>query len=112
MQKSLWRKTMAKKKEPDNLAKDAAAALAAGMSYGRWKAMNPNTVRAEPESDEIPDGWKLCKHCGKQFKPRKGTRQFYCEPWCQKEAHRERDRKRKRKQAEKKTAEQEGAENG
>lgn len=28
-----------KKKEMDNLAKDAAAALAAGMSYGKWKAM-------------------------------------------------------------------------
>ena len=27
---------MAKRKEMDNLAKDAAAALAAGMSYGYW----------------------------------------------------------------------------
>ena len=36
--------TMAKKKrEPDNLAKDAAAALAAKMSYGKWKAFHPHT---------------------------------------------------------------------
>ena len=34
---------MAKKREPDNLAKDAAAALAAKMSYGKWKAFHPHT---------------------------------------------------------------------
>ena len=28
-----------KTNEPDKLAQDAAAALAAGMSYGKWKAM-------------------------------------------------------------------------
>ena len=45
MQKSLYRKEKAKKKEMDNLAKDAAAAKAAGMSYGQWKAMQEERDR-------------------------------------------------------------------
>jgi transposase-like protein len=97
--------TMAKKKKAmDNLARDAAAALAAGMSYGRWKALHPYTKDKEEQESEVPEGWFICKHCGKQFKPRSGTQQRYCEPWCQKEAQRERDRERKRKLAARKGA--------
>ena len=42
-----------KKKELDKLAKDAAAALAAGMSYGRWKAMQDFPVVIEKETGKI-----------------------------------------------------------
>lgn len=101
---------MAKKKEMDNLAKDAAAALAAGMSYGKWKALHPQTVEEKAESDEVPDGWKVCKHCGKYFKPRKPG-QRYCDIQCQRETERIRDREYKRKQAEKKRAEERNKEN-
>lgn len=52
---------MAKKKEMDNLAKDAAAALAAGMSYGKWKAMQDPVKIEEPNPDEIPEGYKICE---------------------------------------------------
>ena len=76
---------MAKKKEMDNLAKDAAAALAAHMSYGKWKAMQDNSV-AVKKKDEIPESWKVCPHCGKSFKPTKGTPQKYCEMFCQQQA--------------------------
>lgn len=72
---------MAKKREMDNLAKDAAAALAAGMSYGKWKALQENPL-PKKKKDEIPDGWKVCKRCGKPFKP-KATNQKYCDFVCQ-----------------------------
>ena len=77
--------TMARKKEMDNLAKDAAAALAAGMSYGKWKAMQGYTE--VKKADEIPKGWRACKVCGKIFKPT--NKQIYCEYACQKTAQKE-----------------------
>ena len=74
---------MAKKKEPDKLARDAAAALAAKMSYGKWKALQGNPV-PQKKADGIPDGWKVCKRCGKHFKPT-NKNQKYCEYKCQRE---------------------------
>ena len=79
---------MAKKKEPDKLAQDAAAALAAGMSYGKWKALQENPL-PKKKTDGIPDGWKVCKRCGKPFKS-KAKNQSYCEYTCQREAAEER----------------------
>lgn len=89
---------MAKKKEMDNLAKDAAAALAAGMSYGKWKAMQ-DSVKIE-KKDETPENWLICQYCGKPFKPKTRRLQKYCQAYCQNEAYkekyREKDRERKR----------------
>lgn len=82
---------MAKKKEPDKLAQDAAAALAAGMSYGKWKAMQGNPVVIK-KPDIVPDGWLVCNYCGKAFKPKTKRKQLYCEPICQAAASRERCR--------------------
>lgn len=84
-----------KKKEMDNLAKDAASALAAGMSYGKWKALQENPV-PEKKTDEIPEGWKTCKRCGKPFNPKSKT-QKYCEALCQIETAKEKDRERHNK---------------
>lgn len=82
---------MAKKKEMDNLAKDAAAALAAGMSYGRYKAM-----QGEPKKvvtvEGLPKGWKRCLWCNTPFKPTKD--QKYCELFCQKAAQRDREKQK------------------
>lgn len=103
---------MARKREMDNLAKDAAAALAAGMSYGRWKAMQNSTGVIE-KREELPEGWKICLRCGKPFQTNKyNRRKRYCELECQKTAQRERDKEKareyylaykERKQAENKT---------
>ena len=71
---------MAKKKEMDNLAKDAAEALKAGMSYGKWKALQKTVPIKKKEG--IPDGWRVCKHCGMPFKPKMKS-QIYCEAACQ-----------------------------
>ena len=85
---------MAKKKEMDNLAKDAAAALAAGMSYGKWKAMQDNPVVIE-KKEVLREGWKVCPVCGKKFKLNKyGSRQIYCEIGCQKKAQYERTKEK------------------
>lgn len=107
---------MAKKKEMDNLAKDAAAALAAGMSYGRWKAMQDKPVVIDkPKTDELPEGWKVCPFCGKRFKPNKygNGRQVYCCVEHQRAALRERNKDEYkeyyRSYMERKRAEQRGA---
>lgn len=82
---------MARKKKPDKLAQDAAAARAAGMSYGKWKALQSEPVK---EKKGIPEGWLVCKYCGKPFKPKVKRNQIYCEAYCQAEAQKERDRQR------------------
>ena len=44
----------------DNLARDAARALAAGKTYGKWKAENPNT---KDDADEIETEKPEVRHC-------------------------------------------------
>ena len=89
-------KKMAKKQKVDRLAHEAALALAAGMSYGKWKAMQPPV---EPDVyDGIAPGWRVCKCCGKPFKPKTQNKQIYCEIYCQKQAQYERDRQRRAKE--------------
>lgn len=84
-----------KKKEPDKLAQDAAAALAAGMSYGKWKGLQP-PVKIEKE---IPEGWKICEYCGKPYKPTTGRPQKYCEANCTNKAFQERHKQKIAKSA-------------
>ncbi len=73
------------KREPDNLAKDAARALAADMSYGRWKALHPYTKDMVDEPT-VPEGWRICQECGRPFKPKTKRSQYYCEAYCQRSA--------------------------
>lgn len=102
MQKSKYRRDKPKYDDMDNLARDAALAKDAGMSYGQWKAMYPNTkvdeLKIKPVKKEVEPGWKVCPHCGKKFKPNKfaSTRQTYCEIGCQKEAQKARDKDKMR----------------
>lgn len=74
---------MAKNNEPDKLAREVSQAIAAGMSYGKWKAMQP---RVEKKEQDIPDGWKACEHCGKPFKAKYGGKRF-CGAECREEAY-------------------------
>lgn len=74
---------MAKKNnKTDKLAQEAAKAMAAGMSYGKWKAMQP---RVDVKTPVIPDGWKTCEYCGKAFKP--VQRKRFCDAVCRQEAY-------------------------
>lgn len=80
---------MAKKKELDNLSKDMIRCKADGFGchYGQWKVSNWNT---KDRVEEItPQGWLICKYCGKPFKPRTKRKQLYCEAVCQSQAQRE-----------------------
>lgn len=88
---------MAKKKEMDKLAQDAAAALAAGMSYGKWKAMQDPVKIEKPNPDEIPEGYKICEWCKKPYKPTSRRLQKYCDYYCQHEAYKEKEREKKRR---------------
>lgn len=70
----------------DNLAKNAMLAKEAGMSYGRWKALQyQQQPKKEKKPDEIPEGWVHCEHCKKPFKP-KTKHQRFCESNCQQQA--------------------------
>lgn len=78
---------MAKKeKKPDQLALDAAAAKAAGLSYGKWRAMQP------PKKDDkaILEGWCVCQWCGEKFRLKTRRPQKYCNYQCQQQAYYER----------------------
>lgn len=76
---------MGRKKKPDKLSQDVAKALAAGMSYGKWKAMQ------QPVETEkgLPEGWKICPQCGKKFRSSQGKK--YCEAYCRNQAYYEKD---------------------
>ena len=79
--------TMAKKM--DKLTLDAAAALAAGMSYGKWKAMQPTPAKPKPVP-VLPDGWKQGPWCNVHFKA--NGNQKYCDIQCQKQAQKAREK--------------------
>ena len=81
----------------DNLARDAMLAKQAGMSYGRWKALQkPKQVLRK-----IPKGWIPCEHCGKYFKPK--PKQRFCDITCRAEAYYLKTRKEKKNEAESST---------
>lgn len=69
------------RKKPDKLAQDVSKAIAAGMSYGKWKAMQ-EPVKVEKE---IPEGWRVCEYCGKPFKKKHGKR--FCDMDCRQKAY-------------------------
>lgn len=89
---------MAKKKELDNLALDMIQCKKDGYGcrYGLWKAMKGNTKEVKKD-DSLPAGWRLCKYCGKPFKPNT-QKQIYCEPLCQNSANMDKYRERKREE--------------
>lgn len=82
-----------KPKEPDKLAQDAAAALAAGMPYGKWKAMQEPVKIIKKE--DLPEGWRKCAWCGTPFRIKSSKKQIYCEIFCQRTAQAERERQKK-----------------
>lgn len=72
-----------KGKPMDNLARNAMLAKQAGLSYGKWKALQP--IVPIVKKKEIPKGWKTCEHCGKIFKTKKAQR--FCEVYCRQQAY-------------------------
>lgn len=63
----------------DNLSRDSTRAIAAGMSYGQWKALHPFTKHLlEPEQ---PNGKyiKQCPTCSIMFGTNKSRKRFCTE---------------------------------
>lgn len=79
------------RKKMDRLSRESCEALAAGMSYGKWKALQAPMEVTIPE----PDGNRsICQHCGKVFYQKGGKRRKYCDDKCSKDAENERSRMR------------------
>ena len=72
-------------KELDQLTMDSIAAQKAGMSYGMWKALHPNTKVVENNQAEVavPQGeLRYCLNCGEQISPYAHRNSLYCCPEC------------------------------
>ncbi len=78
-----------KKKKMDRLARESTAALNAGMSYGKWKALHPEGL-PEDAPDPVPKVQKRCVICGAPVG--KGKKR-YCSWDCEHAAAAIRERK-------------------
>ena len=68
----------------DQLTRDCIAARKAGMTYGKWKSLQPHIEVEKPaQEDLVPK--RVCRHCGKEFTVEKGRR-YYCDYDCYYEA--------------------------
>ena len=78
----------------DNLARNAMLAKQAGMSYGKWKAMQPIVPVAKKELEETKKE-KVCPWCGNKFVTSKfNGKQKYCNTVCQQTAYYENNKKK------------------
>lgn len=70
------------KEKVDQLAIDAAAARAAGMSYGKWRALQPQKP-IEPKSPKECYIKRVCPICGVEFiVSARSNRKKYCGQEC------------------------------
>lgn len=84
------------KNEIDRLTQENAAALAAGMSYGKWKAKQYVKQIAEPAPAvaEMPQYRHVCEYCGQEFFVKSKRQQKYCCEECRIEAACQRSREK------------------
>lgn len=80
----------------DKLASDAAQALAAGMSYGKWKAMQGSDTGGykPPATQRQPVMVRVCTYCGKEFPQYDRRTRVYCCYACKRRAERKREKAR------------------
>ena len=66
----------------DNLARDSIAAKTAGMSYGKWKALQENKpIKPRKEENYDAEYKKTCEWCGVEFMFSRKTQRF-CSMRC------------------------------
>jgi hypothetical protein len=78
----------------DRIVMQNNMALAAGMTYGKWKALHPESEIIEEEPDE-PEEVRLCQNCGRPIphplvlKGRidRYSETLYCSNRCKQAAH-------------------------
>lgn len=83
----------------DRLAREAAAALAEGLTYGQWKAKHPDGLPDPQKPPPAPAAKKqpntrACVRCGKIFVATHRNRK-YCDDLCKGRASTEAYNKRK-----------------
>ena len=95
------------RKQIDNLTRDAMAALACGMSYGKYMASRTGRTTPAGRSEcpvitvvNEPGEIAICRGCGKAF-TRKREGHIYCSDRC---GSRTRERERRMKEKEKANA--------
>lgn len=71
---------MARPKKLDRLTEESNKALAAGMSYGKWKAMQNPTVVEKP--DQKAKAVLVCSRCGKKFPVFDNRKRKFCSEKC------------------------------
>ena len=87
------------KEKVDQLAIDAAAARAAGLSYGKWRAMQ-SQKQIEPKPPKECYIKRACPACGVEFiVSERGNRKKYCSEACKQRVYAR--AKRERAKAEK-----------
>ena len=69
----------------DRLSRNAMLARQAGMTYGKWKALQPIVPI---EKKPIPEGWRKCEYCGNAFPGKQGKR--FCDVYCREQAYKPR----------------------
>ena len=73
----------------DRLSMNAMLARQAGMTYGKWKAMQqPVKIEEKP----LPEGWLKCQWCGKQIKQANKRKKMYCDSICGRQAYYQKNR--------------------
>ena len=82
---------MGRKRKPDRLDREAKAASDAGLSYGKWKALQPPDKPAPPPKPKNKVE-RTCVRCGKTFYRSNKLCVKYCSPECQHEAKTEREK--------------------
>lgn len=82
-----------KKEKFDKLAWEVSQALSAGMSYGKWKALQTPVPVIEVK-DVKNENEIACAYCGKVFIPRYNKRKKYCDDRCAHQASCKRRRER------------------
>lgn len=80
--------------QPDKLTRDNSAEIAAGMSYGQWKAMQP-PAPIEPRKPPAVYVEHTCACCGCTFVSYDRKDRKYCDNKCRKRAAYEQEKKRK-----------------
>jgi predicted nucleic acid-binding Zn ribbon protein len=85
---------------PDRLTIEASAALAAGTSYGKWKAAqqaDPNSFPPVPSLSSLPVGPPYIAHCivcGVEIVTQTRHQRKYCTQRCRETLRKPRNRKK------------------
>lgn len=75
-----WEKMMMTKKNFDKLSWENNQALAAHMSYGKWKALHYKPSEIKPEA--APEKKFVCLYCGNEFTNNTRRYKKYCSGSC------------------------------